>query len=217
MRIADAEYDELSLGERPLIVCDVDEVVLEFIAPFQSFLIDNGHQLLPRSFRLTGNVVRLDDASQTPQNEIDNLLEAFFAAQDAWQTPVDAAAASLERLSQQADIVFLTAMPPQHHGVRRTLLDRHGLAYPMIATEAEKGPAVRALHGTRAHPVVFIDDIFINLQSVRKHVPETRLINLMANASFRALAPHPGEGVDIARDWAHAEELICAHLDDRPG
>jgi hypothetical protein len=29
-------------------------------------------------------------------------------------------------------------------------------------------------------------------------MPETLLVNLMANDTFRALAPHPGEGVDIA-------------------
>jgi hypothetical protein len=39
-------------------------------------------------------------------------------------------------------------------------------------------------------------------------MPETLLINLMANDTFRALAPHPGDGVDIASDWAHAVELI---------
>ena len=69
-----------------------------------------------------------------------------------------------------------------------------------------------ALHGSRTHPVVFIDDIFVNLQSVRQHVPGTLLLNLIANDIFRGLAPDPGEGVDIALDWPHAEELIRAHF-----
>jgi hypothetical protein len=211
--IPDAEHDALSLGERPLIVCDIDEVVLEFITPFQAFLVENGHELQPRSFRLTGNVVRLADGSETPADDVDRLLEAFFAEQDGWQTPVDAAADSLAELSGKADIVFLTAMPPRHRSVRRSLLGRHGLDYPMIATEAAKGPAVKALHGERVQPLVFIDDIFVNLHSVKAHMPETLLINLMANDTFRALAPHPGDGVDIASDWAHAVELITTHLD----
>mgnify|MGYP000430416456 CR=1 FL=1 len=111
-----------------------------------------------------------------------------------------------------ADVVFLTAMPPRHRQVRRNLLSRHGFDYPMIATEAAKGPAVRALHGERPQPLAFVDDIFTNLQSVRKHAPDTRLVNLMANQTFRALAPHPGEGVEIAADWPHAEELIRTHF-----
>ncbi|MBC7281564.1 hypothetical protein [Hoeflea sp.] len=211
--IPDAEHDDLLLGERPLIVCDIDEVVLEFVTPFQAFLKDNGHELRPTSFRLNGNVFSLADGGETAHQEVARLLEAFFAAHDHWQTPVLDAARSLERLSEEADIVFLTAMPPRHRAVRRRLLSRHGFDYPMIATEAAKGPAVLALHGARAQPVVFIDDIFVNLQSVRQHVPQTLLLNLIANDVFRALAPHPGDGVDIATDWPHAEKLIRAHFD----
>jgi hypothetical protein len=112
--IPEAEHDTLRLDERPLIVCDIDEVVLEFITPFQAFLVEHGHELQPRSFRLTGNVVRLADGSETPAEDVDRLLEAFFAEQDGWQTPVEAAADSLAELSGKADIVFLTAMPPRH-------------------------------------------------------------------------------------------------------
>lgn len=212
MQIPDAEHDELRLSERPLIVCDIDEVVLEFISPFEAFLIHKGHELRATSFRLHGNVFNRTDGSETPDDDVSQMLEVFFETHDDWQTPVVEAANSLARLSAHADIVFLTAMPPRHRDVRRRLLSRHGFDYPMIATESPKGPAVSALHGERPHPVVFIDDIFINLQSVRKHVPQTLLVNLMANETFRALAPHPGDGVDIATDWAHAEALIKAHI-----
>ena len=196
IRIPDAEHDELVLGDRPLIVCDIDEVVLEFIAPLQAFLVDAGHELRPTSFRLHGNIFSLGDGVQTPDDEVKSLFEAFFSAQGDWQTPVEPAAASLNRLSVDADIVFLTAMAPRHREARRKLLSRHGFDYPMIATESAKGPAVEALHGKRDQPIVFIDEIFVNLQSVRKHVPQTLLLNLMSNETFRAMAPHPGEGVD---------------------
>lgn len=212
MQIPDAEHDDLHLSERPLIVCDIDEVVLEFVTPFEAFLTHNGHELRATSFSLHGNVFSRTDGSAIADDEVSRLLEVFFASHDEWQTPVVQAADSLTRLSEAADIVFLTAMPPRHREVRRRLLSQHGFDYPMIATESPKGPALQALHGERSHPVVFIDDIFVNLQSVRKHVPQTLLVNLMANETYRALAPHPGEGVDIANDWAHAEDLIKAHF-----
>lgn len=217
MRIPDAEHDELTLTNRPLVVCDIDEVVFEFVTPFEAFLTDNGHELRATSFRLHGNVFGLEDGSETPADEVSRLLEVFFTSQDAWQTPVDSAAESLARLSGTADIVFLTAMPPRHREVRRRLLSSHGFDYPMIATESPKGPAVLALHGGRSQPLVFVDDIFTNLHSVRKHVPETLLVNLMANEVFRRLAPHPGEGVEIARDWPQAEKLIKTHFTSASG
>lgn len=202
----------ISLGDRPLIVCDVDEVVLEFLNPFAAYLGSRGHELIPRSFRLNGNVVSRPGGIEASRAEVSAFLEAFYDAQHEWQTPVETAADALKRLSADADIVFLTAMPPRHQGVRRGLLDALDMTYPMIATEDAKGPAVKSLHGGRPLPLVFVDDITANLQSVRTNAPEALLVNLMANATFRALAPHPGDGVAIARDWPHAEELIGDHF-----
>jgi hypothetical protein len=52
MLIPDAAHDDLHLGERPLIVCDIDEVVLEFVSPFMAYLDHNGHELRATSFPL---------------------------------------------------------------------------------------------------------------------------------------------------------------------
>ena len=83
MRIPDAEHDELTLTNRPLVVCDIDEVVFEFVTPFEAFLTDNGHELRATSFRLHGNVFGLEDGSETPADEVSRLLEVFFTSQDA--------------------------------------------------------------------------------------------------------------------------------------
>jgi hypothetical protein len=98
--------------------------------------------------------------------------------------------------------------------IRRGLLSRHGFDYPMIATEAAKGPAVQALHGNARDPTAWSSLTTFSSTCIRsrQHMPETLLINLMANASFRALAPHPGEGVDIASDWAHAVDVDQARI-----
>jgi len=58
MMDAPFEFDvsHIRLQERPLIVCDVDDVVLHFFAPFLTFIDGEGYEFLPRSFRLTGNM-----------------------------------------------------------------------------------------------------------------------------------------------------------------
>ncbi|QRM55031.1 hypothetical protein [Sinorhizobium sp. BG8] len=203
--------DHIRLGDRPLVVCDVDEVVLEFLTPFREFLNSRGHDLLPRSFRLHGNIVGLIDGTITDNAVISALQEDFFADQEAWQRPALQAVETLTMLGKDADVVFLTAMPPRHEATRRRLLDRVGLTFPMVATEEEKGPVVRALHRQRSLPAVFIDDISRNLESVRAHAPDTLLLHLMANAEFRAMAPALGDGVVSATDWTHAASLIRAH------
>jgi hypothetical protein len=205
-----AELLDLShvfLGDRPLVVCDVDDVVLHFAAPFQDFLRGEGHELLPRSFRLTGNIVSTATRVALEQAEVRRLIDAFFEAQENWQLPFDLVVQTLTTLSQDADVVFLTAMPPRYRDQRRRLLDKLELPFPLIASEEPKGPIMRSLHSERALPAVFIDDMAHNLHSVRDHLPQSLLLHLMPDSALHLLAPKP-EGVTRAKNWAHAEELI---------
>jgi len=204
--------DKLSRSTRPLIICDVDEVVMEFLDPFDAYLASVDHRLHADSFRLNGNIRRIADGVCATREEIEAFQEAFYATQDQWQTPVLGAREVLAGLKDEADIIFLTAMPPRHETVRRALLDLHGFGYPMLATEEAKGPVAARLIGMRNVPSVFIDDIAYNLHSVRENAPACRLIHIMANKAFGALAPDPGESVAKARDWQHAGELIRAHF-----
>ncbi|MBP1882634.1 hypothetical protein [Sinorhizobium mexicanum] len=209
---ADRPEGVVRLGHRPLIVSDVDEVALEFLTPFKLFLESRQHRLVPRSFRLTGNIIDLNNGEAASEAAVKALLDAFYDAQEQWQTPAAQVVKTLAELSTEADIVFLTAMPPRHAARRRALLDALGLPYPLLASEEPKGPLVEQLHGGRELPVVFIDDILRNLHSVRDHAPSCLLINLMANAEFRALAPVPGRGIHAAADWAEAAPLIRGHF-----
>jgi hypothetical protein len=199
-------------SSRPLVVCDVDEVVLEFLDPFDRYLNSVEHRLHPDSFRLHGNIRSISAGIAASDDQVEEMQEAFFASQDKWQTPAPDVVDVLKRLAVDADIVFLTAMPPRHHDVRRTVLDMHGLTYPMIATEEPKGPVVASLIGGRDVPSVFIDDILRNHGSVRDSAPDCLLIHLMVNAVFRKMLPKAEEHIVVAEDWADAERVIRERL-----
>jgi hypothetical protein len=199
-------------SSRPLVVCDVDEVVLEFLDPFDRYLNSVEHRLHPDSFRLHGNIRSISAGIAASDDQVEEMQEAFFASQDKWQTPAPDVVDVLKRLAVDADIVFLTAMPPRHHDVRRTVLDMHGLTYPMIATEEPKGPVVASLIGGRDVRSVFIDDILRNHGSVRDSAPDCLLIHLMVNAVFRKMLPKAEEHIVVAEDWADAERVIRERL-----
>ena len=209
---AELDISHIHLGDRPPIVCDVDDVVLQFIDPFQLYLKSLGHEFLPRSFRLHGNIVSLADELALDDQHVSWLILDFFEAQESWQTPVDPVVSTLERLSDDADVLFLTAMPPQFSAHRRRLLDRTGLTFPLLASEQPKGPIVQALHGGRDLPVIFIDDMARNLHSVREHVADCLLIHLMPDTPVHRFAPAAAGDIARARDWSHAAELIDQHL-----
>lgn len=210
--------EALTHSDKPLVVCDIDEVVLEFVAPFMAFLESHGHELRTDSFRLTGNIYFKETGEAIEHTMVSGFLERFFGEHDSWQNPVEGALDTLAgvQAEHQADVVFLTAMPPRHHGRRRTLLDKYGFSQPMIATEDAKGEAVAAL--MRHHPqrpVAFIDDLPPNHVSVLEAVPGALGLHLMA---YRALAPHlppMPEGVTSVENWPAAAAAISEFLAGR--
>ncbi len=200
------------LTDRPLAVCDVDDVVLEFFAPFQLYLESLGHRFLPRSFRLHGNIVSAKDETPVEDARVSQLILDFFEAQEAWQTPTTDAIAALKRIGAEADVVFLTAMPPRYTQIRRRLLDSLDLTFPLLATEEPKGPVVRELHGERDLPVAFIDDMARNLHSVGEHVPECLLIQMVPPLDIHKLAPPAAPHVVRVGDWSAASQHIDSHF-----
>lgn len=191
-----------------LVVLDIDEVVLHFIAPFMALLEELGARLHVESFHLTGNVRSISTGAAVSGSELNGITLRLYEEQEARQPPVDGVAAALTRLSARADIVFLTAMTPAYHPQRRKLLDGAGLPYPMIATERSKGAVVAELGALWTGPLVFVDDLPPNLVSVGRSLPRARLVHLMANEVFRPHLPPLPAGAVSARDWAEAETMI---------
>ncbi len=203
---------ELSHDARPLLVLDVDEVVLDFVDPFSRFLNSQGFELLTDSFRIHGNIVALESREAVSSEAVSALMTGFFDVHDAWQTVASDAVATLDSLAPRAEIVLLTAMPHRHRAVRRGLLDRLSLPYPLVSTEAAKGPAVRRIRGSTPRPVAFIDDIPRNLESVAASVPDAKLFHMMSHAGFRALLPPLPTGVVALENWRDAGPRIAAAL-----
>ena len=203
---------ELSRDERPLLVVDVDEVVLDFVHPLIRYLNSQGLHLRTDSFRLHGNVVRSDTGIEVEHDEVKALLTGFFDVQGDWQTAATGAVETLAALSQEAEIVMLSAMPHRHRVIRRALLDRLELPYPLVSTETPKGPAVRMLRGDTARPVVFVDDIPRNLESVGDAVPDASLFHLMAHAELRVLLMPLPDRIQPLENWADGRVRIAAAL-----
>ncbi len=203
---------ELASDSRPLLVVDVDEVVLDFVTPFGRYLNSQGLELLTDSFRIHGNVVALETREVVDNARVSAEMTAFFEVQAAWQSPVPGAVATLALLSAEAEIVLLSAMPHRHRSIRRQLLDSFSLPYPLVSTEGAKGPAVRQIRGASPRPAAFVDDIPRNLQSVADSVPDAALFHMMSHQGLRALVPSLPEGAVALQDWNEAAITISAAL-----
>lgn len=203
---------ELAADDRPLLILDVNDVVLEFIRPFPHFLKSRGFGLTLASFRLTGNIAETASGRLIEQPEVTALLGDFFDAQADWQSVTDGAEQALASLGDRAEIVLLTAMPHRHRAARRAHLDALGLPYPLLTTEMAKGPAVAKLRGSKGRPVAFVDDQPANLISARNSVADAHLFHLMADNSLRAYLPPVPDDIVSVEDWRDAAPKIASAL-----
>lgn len=193
-------------------MCDIDEVVLEFLTPFTKFLNSRGLNLEPNSFSLNGNIINLKTNLYVQNHHVDELIEDFYSTQIKWQRPLPDAAASLKRLTQHMEVIFLTAMPARHQENRKRLLEKFEMPYPLIASESAKGPIINQHHMGRSNPAFFIDDMHYNLHSAREHVSNINLITIMANKTFKAIAPRPSADIFDADNWPEIEAHILEKI-----
>jgi hypothetical protein len=204
---------ELSRDTRPLLVLDVDEVLLEFVRPFIGFLGSRQLRFDTQSFRLHGNISEAATGAPVEHDGVSALLDEFFGLQADWQVAAEGAVETIAGLARDAEIVMLTAMPHRHRAIRRAHLDALGFPYPLLTTETAKGPAIRQLRGAHPRPVAFVDDIPHNLVSVRATVADAHLFHLMAHAEMRRLLPPLPDGVVITEGWADAGPKIAGALE----
>lgn len=201
------QIDALSLERRPLIVCDVDEVVLQFIGPLEAHMAAHGFELIDHHYKLTGNIRRIGGTDLATQDDVRALLYGFFEAGYA-QPLVAGAAEALAALTGHAQVVMLTNMPMQFHLRRVRALAGHGMEYPVVTNEGAKGPAVAALAARVRAPVVFLDDSPTNVTSVRDSVPDAQLVHFMADPRFFARVERiPGVHL-TSNDWRAARAFI---------
>lgn len=208
------EIERLVLGkEKPLIICDVDEVLLHFLQGLENHLAQQGCWLDPASFALTGNVRSTETNIPVSQTRVGELLFGFFAEGSHEMDPIEGARDALLELSVTCDIVLLTNIPRDYLEQRKTNLLDEGFDFPLVFNQGGKGAAVIQINKLGGRPSFFIDDSPKNIQSVAESAPETVLIHFMQDDRFRKVMPELPEAALQAAHWSHMKSFIDQHLD----
>jgi hypothetical protein len=205
------QIEELDIDpRRPLLISDVDEVVLHFTRDFEDFLGSKGLWLSTKSFELRGNISPLAGGGPLPDRENFRLIEDFFAERTEWMQPIDGAVDAVLSLAGTAQVVFLTNLPHTAGDMRRRNLQRHGLPFPVVTNAGPKGPAISRLAEKTRAPCVFVDDSPSYIASAREHAPHVSLVHFMQDERFaRHISPYPWLSLYTAT-WAEARPHIAA-------
>ena len=199
--------------DRPLVISDADEVLLQFMRQFEIYLDRNDMWIDLSSFRLQGNIkYKGSDKAVDMTNR--NIIDDFFAAETLNFSPVEGAAEALNALSKEAQIIILTNLPLAQKSERQINLSKHGMDYPVIVGSGLKGPAVKSLGEKINAPLFFLDDIPHNINSVAEYVPTSGRIHMIADPRLSKLIG-AAEGASARIDqWQEAQAWILNKLAD---
>lgn len=207
-QIATLEIDP----ERPLILSDADEVLLQFATSLEIFLDEQGLYLDLSSFRLVGNIKMKDGHQAVDQQTVTALIRELFASRTETFPAVPGAAEALAQLAPWVQIVVVSNVPESARQARADSLRRQGMPYPVIANQGEKGPAIREIVAEHEAPVIFLDDLPQNIASVASHAAHVHRVHFIADPRLRALlerAEHAHARID---EWPTALDHITAHF-----
>jgi hypothetical protein len=217
--IADSlsQIGDLALdAAKPLLIVDADEVLFLFLQGLERFIARRGLYLDLKSFALTGNIKQREDDTPLSGFEVKALLADFFVTETEHLDPAPGAAHALRHLSQHAQIVILSNVPPAQRHARIAGLKRCDMAYPVIANEGAKGPAIAVLAQRVNAPVVFVDDLPPNLQSAADNAPQTIRVHMVADPRLRLLIPKAPAAHARHDDWPEAVPFIQNALHSGP-
>ncbi|MCP5080802.1 MAG: hypothetical protein GY948_03810 [Alphaproteobacteria bacterium] len=195
-------------ADQPLIVCDVDEVIVHFLRGLEGFLAENGLWLDPASFALNGNIKYEDSHKPLPGSEVGGILEQFFSEKTGHLELIDGADEALDAISNHAQVIMLTNMPDAYRLDRIKNLGGHGIHFPVVSNSGPKGPTVKHLAETVATPIVFIDDTPSNVNSVAEHAPDVHILHFMQDHRFRRHLPDLNGIIASVDNWEDGQRYI---------
>ncbi|OKL42834.1 hypothetical protein [Pseudovibrio exalbescens] len=185
------QIGQLPRSAKPLLICDVDEVLLHFMRHLREFGAERGIGLHKPIYKLHDNLVELQTGRMLSRQECSHFIQACFDTIVSHQDAVDHAAEQLAALSAHVDIVILTNLPGDHNRhAREQTLRSHALPYPVITNTGPKGGAVAELAKTRRQaPIVFVDDSPLHLISAQKAAPQVTGLHFIADPELYQHAP----------------------------
>lgn len=208
-----SQLQQLTLDRNaPLVICDVDEVVVHFTSSFEDYLRAHNLYLDTSSFAINGNIRDCQTNQPVANTRVSALIDAFFVDCTETLPPIEGAVDALEALAQHATVVMLTNLPHHAREKRINNLRGLGLPYPVITNSGPKGPAINHLAALSDRPIVFVDDSPNFIASSYEHAPHVHLVHFLQDPRFaRHLEPFPY--VSLTTDsWSKAQPHILSLL-----
>ncbi len=193
--------------DRPILVVDVDEVLVGLAVHLGEFAETRGFALRLTGYQLDGALKR-KDGSTASDEEFRSLFTEFFQTQTLHQRAYPDAAKVLENLADRIQIIILTNVPPYAKTARIENLRNHGMDYPLVVNHGGKGKALAWLDEQTSKPIAFIDDSPAQISSAAEHAPDVVRLHYVGDCGLRRLLDPLLDADHAPEDWLEIEGII---------
>ncbi len=185
-----AQLEQLSVvPDRPLLICDVDEVIVHFVRDFEDYLATHDLRFNVKGFHLTGDSVTTATGGELGIDAILDHIDRFFAERTHMMEAIAGSVEAIRSLEDTAQVVFLTNLPAEAGNARRKNLTGLGLHAPVVTNTGPKGPAIRFLAEKVKAPIAFVDDSPGFIQSSYEYAPHVTTVHFLQDQRFHPHAP----------------------------
>lgn len=188
-------------ADRPLLLLDADNVLLQFVESLEDYLLSQGAELRLTSFQLGGNIYMQETGEAAPPEAVRQLISSFFDACVDHVPLVDGVSDALSELSDHYQIAILSNVPSRCRERRETSLKQQGIDYPVIANKGDKGPVARLLAESTNGHVAFVDDLPPQISSVAAHAPDVHRVHFVADPRLAGMIGKAPDAHARFDDW----------------
>ena len=188
---------------KPLLISDADEVILNFVKTFEKYLNNIGLYYDLSSYALFGNIKNIKDDMAVENDQIVKHLKDFYNLHTEEISFVDESIKYLVRIKDDlgCQIIVLSNLPHHNRKKREISFRKNGLDFPIISNSGLKGLAIKEIAKKQKNKIFFIDDISANLLSAYNEVDNVKLIHYISDKRLEKLATTPKEVDFKAKDW----------------
>ncbi len=198
---------------KPLIICDADEVIFDFMTSFEAYLKSNNLHFNWSSYSLSNNIVDQYQSIISDQ-QIEVIINKFFDQNTSNMKLVEGSKKSLNKLSKYFDIIILSNIPKKNYLQRKKTLIKNNINYPLICNSGGKGISVKQLINNHKSLCWFIDDSPNQINSVKYYNNTIKTLNLIINKELLKLSGIAKTADKSANTWRKAEKIILEDLEN---
>ena len=196
----------------PLLICDADEVIFEFMESFDNYLQLNDMYFSYKSFKLNGNIFNKKNNIAINNIYIPSIISKFFEEYALKMPLIKGAKNALKKLSKVMNIIILSNIPKTCVANRIQCLKNNDMHYQFVSNHGPKNIKCLEIEKLTKKKVFFVDDLPNQISSVSSICKNITTIHFLQNKKLLKILPEVKDCDYKPNNWEEILKIIYNNI-----